>query len=158
MRIFPLFFRRNTKKKKEGEVIQELIDPLALEQSNEQLMVAEARSTGSPTITIIESLDGSLTSLTTSAASSLTTSITATTVNTNTATTAIDRLSIAEVADKSIEGDSETPVLIKESEDPASPNKSLSESSVKGTLTPKKPKKDRKPKVKAIFAGKKNSK
>lgn len=157
--IFVLVFRRNTKKKKEGEVIEELTDPLALDQSSEQLVVAEVPITaGSPTITIIESLDGSLISLTTSAASSLTTSIAATTINAITAVTAIDSQSIAEVVDKSIERDSETPVLIRESEDPASPNKSLSESSVKGTLTPKKPKRDRKPKVKAIFPGKKNSK
>jgi hypothetical protein len=158
--IFVLVFRRNTtKKKKEGEVIEELTDPLALDQSSEQLVVAEVPITaGSPIITIIESLDGSLTSLTTSAASSLTTSITATIINTTTAVTALDSQSIAEVADKSIERDSETPVLIRESEDPASPNKSLSESSVKGILTPKKPKRDRKPKVKAIFPGKKNSK
>jgi hypothetical protein len=159
MRIkFLLVFRRNTKKKKEGEVTEEMTDPLALEQSSEQLVAADAPSTGSPTVTIIESLDGSLTSLTTSAASSLTSSITATIINSTTAVTAIDSLSIAEVADKSLEGDSETPVLIKESEDPSSPSKSLSESSVKGSLTPKKPKRDRKPKVKAVFPGKKTSK
>jgi hypothetical protein len=149
--IFSLFLRRNTKKKKEGEGFEELTDPLALDQSTEELVVAEAPSTGSPTVTIIECLDGSLNSAT----SSLTTSAAATTITNTTTTTAItiiDPLSTAEVVD----GDSETRVLVKESEDPASPNKSLSESSVKGT--PKKPKRDRKPKVKAIFAGKRTSK
>jgi hypothetical protein len=128
-----------------------------MDQSTAELVVAEAPITGSPTVTIIESLDGSLTSVTTSVASSLTTSTAATTITTIT-TTGIDPLSITEIAGKSVEDDLEKPMFIKESEDPASPNKSLSESSVKGTPTSKKPKRDRKPKVKAIFPGKKNSK
>lgn len=149
-------FRRNTKKKKkDGEGLEELIDPLGLDQSTDKLVVAEPTISGSPPVTIVESLDGSLASVTTSSASSV---ITSTAVTTVTAITAIDSLSITEIADKSVEGDCETPVFSKESEDPASPNKSLSESSAKGTATPKKPKRDRKPKVKAIFPGKRNLK
>lgn len=157
--VFYFICRRNTKKKKEGAGL-EFTDPLAVDQSTEELVVAEAPITGSPTVTIIESLDGSLASITTSVASSLTTSTVAATITTiNTpVTTGIDPFSIIEIAGKSVEDDSEKPVCIKESEDPASPNKSLSESSVKGTPMSKKPKRDRKPKVKAIFPGKKNSK
>jgi hypothetical protein len=152
-------FRRNTKKKKkDGEGLEEFIDPLALDQSTDKLVVAEPTISGSPSVTIIESLDGSLTSVTTSSASSVITSTAVATVTAITAIPAIDPLSITEIADKSVEGDSETPVFSKESDDPASPNKSLSESSAKGTATPKKPKRDRKPKVKAIFPGKRNLK
>lgn len=155
-------FRRNTKKKKkDGEGLEEPIDPLALDQSTDKLVVAEPPISGSPSVTIIESLDGSLNSVTTSSASSVITSTavtTVTTVSTVTAMPAIDTLSVTETVDRSLEGDSETPVLSKESEDPASPNKSLSESSAKGIATPKKPKRDRKPKVKAILPGKKNLK
>ena len=57
--------------------------------------------------------------------------------------------------DKQNDGDSDTP-MIKDTEDPSSPNKS-SESSVKGTPS-RKPKRDRKPKVKAIFPGKRSTK
>jgi len=152
-------FRRNTKKKKkDGEGLEEPLDPLVLDQSTDKLVVAEPPISGSPSVTIIESLDGSLTSVTTSSASSVITSSAVATVTTITAMPAIDPLSLTETADKSVEGDSETLVLSKESEDPASPNKSLSESSAKGTATPKKPKRDRKPKVKAIFPAKRNSK
>jgi len=152
-------FRRNTKKKKkDGEGLEEPVDTLVLDQSTDKLVVAEPPISGSPSITIIESLDGSLTSVTTSSASSVITSTAVAAVTTITAMPAIDPLSTTEIADKSVEGDSETPVLSKESEDPASPNKSLSESSAKGTATPKKPKRDRKPKVKAIFPGKRNLK
>jgi hypothetical protein len=152
-------FRRNAKKKKkDGEELEESADLLALDQSSDKLVVAEAPTTGSPSITIIESLDGSLTSVTASSASSMITSTAVTTVITTTAIPAADPLSIIETADKSVDGDSETPLLSKESEDPASPSKSLSESSAKAAATPKKPKRDRKPKVKAIFPGKRNIK
>jgi hypothetical protein len=156
--ILYLFFRRNTKKKKESSGI-EFVDPLAMDQSTEELVLVEAPITISPPVTIVESLDGSLTSVTTSAASSLTISTAATSITaTTTVTNGTDPLSVTEIAGKSVDDDFEKPVLIKESEDPASPNKSLCESSVKGTPTSKKPKRDRKPKVKAIFPGKKNSK
>jgi hypothetical protein len=150
-------FRRNTKKKKDGEGLEESSDLLAPDQSTDKLVVAEAPFSGSPSVTIIESLDGSLTSAT-SSASSVTTSTAVITVTTTTAIPVTDPVSITDIADKSVEGDSETPVLSKESEGPASPNKSLSESSGKGTATPKKPKRDRKSKVKAIFPGKRNLK
>jgi hypothetical protein len=173
--ILYLFCRRNTKKKKEGTGL-ELTDPLALDQNAEELAVAEVPITGSPAVTIIESLDGSLASVATSVASSLTASTPATTITiitttttattttttatttTTTTTSGIDHLSVIDTPGKTAEDDSDKPVFIKDSEDPASPNKSLSESSVKGTPTSKKPKRDRKPKVKAIFPGKKNSK
>jgi hypothetical protein len=150
-------FRRNTKKKKDGEGLEESTDLLALDQSTDKFVVAEAPVSGSPSVTVIESLDGSLTSIT-SSASSVTTSTTVTTVTTTTAIPVTDPLSITEIADKSVEGDAEIPVLSKEPEGPASPSKNLSESSAKGTATPKKPKRDRKPKVKAIFPGKRNIK
>jgi hypothetical protein len=157
--ILYLFFRRNTKKKKESSGIEFVVDPLAMDQSTEELVLAEAPITSSPPVTIVESLDGSLTSVTTSAASSLTISTAAASITaTTTVTNGTDPLSVTEIAGKSVDDDFEKPVLIKESEDPASPNKSLSESCVKGTPTSKKPKRDRKPKVKAIFPGKKNSK